>query len=270
MNILAIRRAIEYSPGESNIEKDRLILDAVVRILAARGHQVTTIDEEGFDAHTDEEIRSYALVIHMTRRLRSLIRLERLGIRCLNPARAVTHTATSRETTLLLLDAAGLPLPEWWAYEPEADEMFQCDAHLQRLLPAWIKGMHPKGVHPDAVRRVTSSLEADTRLLWMQAQGFSDVIAMLHIEGDLIKAYCVGGSLFLGDHPDHAALRPSLTALAHRIAAATGLCIFGFDLIRQPDGTMLIIDVNDWPSFSPCRAEAAEAIANLVERNKIP
>jgi hypothetical protein len=32
----------------------------------------------------------------------------------------------------------------------------------------------------------------------------------------------------------------------------------------DPDGTIRIIDFNDWPSFAPCRNEAAPHIAKAV------
>ena len=41
------------------------------------------------------------------------------------------------------------------------------------------------------------------------------------------------------------------------------------DCIVSPDGSIRIIDFNDWPSFAPCRTQAAphiaKAIVNLVK-----
>ena len=49
-------------------------------------------------------------------------------------------------------------------------------------------------------------------------------------------------------------------------AMVSGECfaIFGGDCIITPDGKINIIDLNDWPSFSPCAEEASEAIAAAV------
>ena len=44
----------------------------------------------------------------------------------------------------------------------------------------------------------------------------------------------------------------------------TGISVFGGDCIITPDGRINIIDLNDWPSFSPCAEEASEAIASAV------
>ena len=52
---------------------------------------------------------------------------------------------------------------------------------------------------------------------------------------------------------------------AERLAEAVGIDVYGGDCIVGSDGTFCMIDFNDWPSFSRCREEAAEAIASLVE-----
>lgn len=39
--------------------------------------------------------------------------------------------------------------------------------------------------------------------------------------------------------------------------------IFGADCVVDQDGEVHVIDINDWPSFRVCRAEAAKAIARL-------
>ena len=40
--------------------------------------------------------------------------------------------------------------------------------------------------------------------------------------------------------------------------------VYGGDSIVSPDGTIRIIDFNDWPSFAPCRKEAAIAIGKTI------
>ena len=50
----------------------------------------------------------------------------------------------------------------------------------------------------------------------------------------------------------------------NRLAGLTDLEVYGGDIIVRPDGSYCIIDFNDWPSFSRCRDEAAEAIAGII------
>lgn len=49
-----------------------------------------------------------------------------------------------------------------------------------------------------------------------------------------------------------------------RAGEALDVKIYGGDCIVSPDGTIRIIDFNDWPSFAPCRQEAAPYIAKCI------
>ena len=51
------------------------------------------------------------------------------------------------------------------------------------------------------------------------------------------------------------------------MARETGIVTYGGDAIVRADGSFCIIDFNDWPSFSRCRDEAADAIAAFVMRD---
>jgi len=42
------------------------------------------------------------------------------------------------------------------------------------------------------------------------------------------------------------------------------LDIYGGDAVISPDGSISIIDLNDWPSFAPVRDQASKFIANLI------
>ena len=57
-----------------------------------------------------------------------------------------------------------------------------------------------------------------------------------------------------------------LQTKAEALAAAVGLQVYGGDAIVTADGSWYMIDFNDWPSFSRCREEAAEAIAGLINQ----
>jgi hypothetical protein len=57
----------------------------------------------------------------------------------------------------------------------------------------------------------------------------------------------------------------ALAALAERGAAAVGLEVYGGDAVRDPAGALWLIDLNDWPSYGPCRASAADAIAGYLD-----
>lgn len=288
-SILAISRDPIYSPN--NEKKDAAIWNGVLERLRVRGWKIDEISEEELAGMSMKECQNrYSKIVHMARRMRSLMRIEKLNIPTFNKAHAVRTVAKSREATLLRLQQKGLPCPAWWAYDPEEDEMFVCDLNLQNLLPGWVKAMREDGAKPQDVSFVQSPLEADSHILQLSAERVPDIIVMQHIEGDLIKCYVV-----LDENPDGEIrllrwFRPQeigyskfgeaeshntppsnntideteLARLARAIGQTLDLQIFGFDAIVKSDDSINIIDVNDWPSFSCCQEDAADAIASVI------
>ncbi len=56
----------------------------------------------------------------------------------------------------------------------------------------------------------------------------------------------------------------TLRRIAGRAAEATGLEVWGGDAIVTPKREFVLIDFNDWPSFSRCREKAATSIARYI------
>ena len=52
--------------------------------------------------------------------------------------------------------------------------------------------------------------------------------------------------------------------MCEKAAEELDIKIYGGDCIMSEDGTLSLIDINDWPSFAPCRQLAAPAIARYV------
>lgn len=281
---LLVYRAPEYSPN--NVSRDAAILDAVGERLRIASCCLDTCVEGEWPA----DIETFDVIFHMARKLSSIMRLEQLSHPVIyNAPQGVRHVAKSRELMLMLLESAGVRVPQWWAFEPETDEMFVCEPQLQQLLPGWVKAMRPDGAQPDDVTFVRTPLEADSRILEFTAQQVPDIIVTKHLEGDLIKCYCVcdaGGEVAMihwfypqdtsyskfGNAEQHNSPLSHipfdavlLNRLAVQIASALDLQIFGFDSIVQSADDIAVIDVNDWPTFGVCRDEAADAIVQLIE-----
>ncbi|MDE7459285.1 MAG: hypothetical protein K2M77_10520, partial [Muribaculaceae bacterium] len=53
-------------------------------------------------------------------------------------------------------------------------------------------------------------------------------------------------------------------ALCNAAAEILDVSIYGGDCVISSDGKMRIIDFDDWPSFAPCRQEAATQIAKFI------
>ena len=252
-----IYRAKEYSPRD-NVAKDAAILEAVGEELNRRGQEVCYVHEEDFQVAA---LSRCDACISMARRFKSLLTLQQLkqsGLSVLNAPNAVQVTVQSRSTTLEILQAAGLPVADFWGYEPSEDASFLCDEPLQALLPGWVKAMHPRGVTDGDVCRVETPLEADSRVLELAAEGYTDIVVTRHVDGPLLKLYVVSGRV-VNVSEEASAYAP----LAEKVGEILHLDIYGVDMILSAEGPR-IIDVNDFPSFSSCRVVAAQAIASLA------
>lgn len=251
-----IYRATEYSPN-GNVPKDAAVLESVGDCLVSNNASVQYCHEEELQQWMDQgRLSDVQCVVSMARRWKSLLllqQMERNGIRVLNRPSAVQVTVQSRSTTLELLQAAGLPVVPFWSYEPSEDQMFQCEPELQQFLPGWVKAMHPQGVTPGDVQRVETPLQADSRVLELASNGYTDIIVTRHLEGELVKVYAAGDQCWPGGQ---------YAELMQQVGSVLGLDIFGVDLILTVDGPF-IIDVNDFPSFSCCREEASVTIAQI-------
>src|SRR5206468_2924253 len=102
--------------------------------------------------------------------------------------------------------------------------------------------------------------------------GIPQAVLQRHVAGVVLKFYAVADA-FLAWYPPPAtrvALAPAqmsaLERLVARAARAVGLEVFGGDVVLGADALRLI-DLNDWPSYAPCRPAAARAIASRLEAN---
>ena len=285
---LLVRRAAEHSPN--NVASDAAILDAVSSYLRGEGcYDVQVIGEETLSTQSLARLTADDVVLHMARRISSLTLLAQVKAQVINDPRSVMPLAGSREYMLSMLHEAGICVPAWWAYDPEDDDMFQCDPSLQGLLPGWVKATRPDGARPDDVMWVDTPLQADSQVLLLASQHVPDIVVTRHVEGDLLKVYCVAGDIISTFYPQESGYskfggqEQHNTALAHHpydpeelsqvartIATALRLQVFGFDAIISHQGLITVIDVNDWPSFSPCRPVAAQAIASMIHHKLSP
>lgn len=112
----------------------------------------------------------------------------------------------------------------------------------------------------------------------LAARGIQRAVLQPHVDGDLIKFYGVGASAAAGGGPPwfrwfyhkgqtvagHPLDPVHLARLARRAAGALGLEVYGGDAIATPDGRLMVLDLNAWPSFALYRDEAAAAIAGYL------
>ncbi len=259
-----ISRARRFSPNST--EKDVAILQEVERRLRERGLQTTVLSED----EADGALPPAAVYVTMGRSealLRQLEERQRQGATVVNSPTAVRICCRRREQ-MELLEQAGVDVAPreghdgYWVKRGDASAQAPGDVQFRR----------------DRESALTAAWE-------MQDRGVTEVEIRAHVAGDLVKFYAVRGTSFFrfyypgddgeskfGDEahngkPQHYPFDANcLRQTADRAAELLDTDIYGGDCIIRPDGTPVLIDFNDWPSFSRCREEAAEAIATCIVR----
>ena len=262
-----IQRAEVFSPN--SVEKDLAILEAVAARLRQQGCDVRMLAE---DAPT---FRAASLQAEDTQCVLSMARLPETlqwqktlqGVSIINSPEGVENC--TRSALQRIMERVGTPIPPqegpdgYWlkrgdaAAQQQGDVVFAADAQ---------------------------ALEAAVQT--MTGRGITDYVVSAHVPGDLVKFYGVSGGFFRYYYPTddgqtkfddelrngEARHYPfdvqAMQQASERLAEAVGVEVYGGDCIVRADGSFCFIDFNDWPSFSRCRDEAADAIAALVKVKK--
>ncbi len=282
MNFLEITRDKRFSPNMQ--KKDRDIIDDVAKILVGKGHQVKCIDENEFvTSHEADSLQQCDAIFTMLRSEEALMALEfqqSRNVIAMNPAKGIKN-AERKLITKLMADN-GIHLPPT-SFNLDYSDLKDCK------FPCWIKRGEGWAQDKNDVIFVENENEAMDALKTLKekyTQG--TVMAVKHIKGDLLKFYGVEGTdFFFVYYPDVNNTKFGMETIngkqqkfsfnaeklkneCNKIAHISKIYVYGGDCIVTPDGDFYIIDFNDWPSFSPCRQQAAKAIANrlLTEINK--
>ena len=267
MRILAVGRAERFSPN--SVERDRAILQAVIDRLQRRGHHVCLVSEDGVGHPGFPELPVVPdLILTMARRPETHRWLDSFGVVCINSPEGIAHCARSGLTDVM--ERIGTPVPP-----QEGSDGY------------WLKRGDAAAQTAGDVVYVSDRQQLATAIETMRNRGITDYVVSAHVVGDLVKFYGVGqGDFFRWYYPTDDGLskfgdehrngcarhyRFDVDALRYevqRLAAAVGVSVYGGDAIVRTDGSFCVIDFNDWPSFSRCRDDAADAIASLVSQRQ--
>lgn len=275
MFFLGISREPRFS---SNREiSDRDIFEAVCRRMNGSEDMLFRMTESEFarDGVTDPGM--FDAVFHMCRSDRALERLaeiEASGTVVCNSPSGVLNSRRVREVELLSGSGARFATSR---VVSTADM-----PHDWNVFPCWVKRGDSHSIQTDDVCHIADEKALSETLAQMRGRGFDSAVLQEHANGRICKFYGVGaGTLFryrflesVGEgrfgleeynelgcaDVDEDAFRNEVV----RIAGILGVDVFGGDAIVGEDGSVTVIDFNDWPSFFICRAAAADAIAGLV------
>lgn len=260
--VLAIYRAERFSPN--SVAKDKAIMDAVGAALMQRGHSIRAISEEQL---TDGDTADIILTMGRLRTTAEILeRKKAQGIRIINSPEGIRSCA--RACIDRIMRAAGIPVAP----------LSGCEGY-------WLKRGDEAAQSKDDVVFAADEAQKDAALASFARRGISSVVVTAHVSGDLIKFYGVRGTGFFrtyypcddgefkfgderlnGSSHHYGFSSGAMWRDAEHTAGLAGIDVYGGDCIVREDGSYAIIDFNDWPSFSRCREDAAEAIAGMVCR----
>ena len=290
MNIIGISRGTRFSPN--HVGNDAAIYNKVIEELLRMGHSVRSYAEDEFANASLDELAGASLegtfesssdglpevVVTMARDKQTLTRLlewEARGVRIINSPRGILNCVRRPMTELLL--AHKVPHPRSWIVA--TDEPFP----LEVTFPCWLKRGDSHAMVKQDVCYASTRDEAIRVVADMRERGIPSVVINEHLVGDLVKFYGVqGNDFFHWFYPSaHSHSKFGLETIngqaqglpfdpahlkqyADEAARVLDVPVYGGDAVVMADGSIRIIDFNDWPSFAPCREEAARAIAGRV------
>lgn len=276
IRIAGVMRAGAYSPN--HIGNDAAIFNLTAEALRKRGVEVNVFSEEEF-LKADIEA---PVVMAMCREQESIAKLKKLedeGRLVINSGYGIENCTRERMTRLLV--GNGVPYPE--SLIVDTNENIKGSMQRGEYDKVWIKRGDSHSKHKEDVSYCRHPEEAQEMLHEYFYRGIKRAVINRHLPGDLIKFYgIVGSDYFYHFYPmdmghskygyeliNGAATQipfdeTYLKEICGRAAEVLGVKIYGGDCIVDPDGSIRIIDLNDWPSFAPCRKEASKEIAKAI------
>lgn len=276
IKIAGIMRAGVFSPN--HIGNDSTIFNIVADQLRKRGCEVNVYSEDRF---VNQEITE-DIIVNMCREQRSIAKLQQLedaGALVINSGYGIENCTREHMTRILL--GSNIPFPE--SIMVNTDEGVRETLRRASMTPCWIKRGDFHTMHKEDVTYVRHAEEAQEVLQEYFLRGIKRAVISRHLEGDLIKFYGIAGTSFFywfypfdsdyskygkekanGKSRGFAFVEERLKAICAKAADALDVKIYGGDCVVSPEGEIRIIDFNDWPSFAPCRQEAATQIAKYI------
>ena len=276
ITIAGIMRAGAYSPN--HIGNDTAIFNAVAEHLRKRGCIVNVYSEEQLIAGNVTE----DIIINMCREQKSIALLQQMedaGKIIINSGYGIENCTRERMTRILM----GSNIPQPQSLMVNTNEMIIDSLEQGGFSQCWIKRGDFHAIHKEDVSFVRHPQEAQELLHEYFLRGIKRAVINKHIVGDLVKFYGVQGTPFfhwfypydLGHSKyGHEEINGKSQGIEFDIERMKHICqdaadvldvkIYGGDCIISPEGEIYIIDFNDWPSFAPCRDEAAPHIAKSI------
>lgn len=275
MHIIGVSRGSEYSPN--NVNSDSEIFNNAVNGLIALGCEVEVYTEKEF---VEKNIEG-DIIFDMARDRATIKRLQELedkGALVVNSGYGIMNCVRQPMTEILL--KSNIPHPRTVIIDTK--EEFCGDFY-----PCWVKRGTSHTILKEDVTFATCKEEVEATLADFRNRNITTAVISEHLEGDLIKFYGVQGTdFFYWFYPSHTHSKfglekingdskgynfdvNELKHISDLAAIALDTPVYGGDCVVDKDGTVRLIDFNDWPSFARCREEAGKKIAECIYNRAI-
>lgn len=262
LQIAGVRREQLYSPN--HVGNDAMIFMKTVEHLTELGADVKIYEEQDLAKIEIKEqfVFSMAQGVEGTE---ILLQLEKQGKFIINSPQGSINSY--RSNMVKILPEKGIPFPKSLIVSIDEKDKIKFEDFNARKI--WIKRGDVHAVHREDVTLVYSEDERKNIFREFEKRGITEVVLQEHLDGDVIKFYAIVGSplfhWYYLNGVNHTPFdKDKLVELAQNSAMALGLDVYGGDAVVAQDGSISIIDINDWPSFAPVRDEASEQIAKLI------
>lgn len=267
LKFAAVTRGQKYSPN--HIGNDSQIMQLTIEELQKMGHTVAMYEEDSISSETLSEKNIFTM-IRGSYALKKLVEFEKNGAFVINSTKAVLNCY--RERMARLLPDNGIPFPKSIIVETSAENIDLSLFNGQEKL--WVKRGDVHAIHREDVTMVHRTDELYSILREYERRGIEKAVIQEQLNGDVIKFYAVNGSEFFHWYYHNGSRQlpfdaNKLREIAIGSAKALQVDIYGGDAVIGEDGSIHIIDLNDWPSFAPVRNIAAGHIAKLIHKKAI-
>ena len=281
-NFAGIKRNIEFSPNHRGNDDEIFMLTAAE--LIKLGCTINIYSEGEFIEMAtlyEDYIFTMARSKTTVKKLQQLQQMDKLVI---NSGFGIEQCYRVNMTLNLIKN--NIPYPKSIVVSTEDP-----DEHIFQKVNSptfWIKRGDFHAIHKEDVSFVKGSVHGVNILKEYRLRNITEVVVSEHLYGDLVKFYGVAGTDFFhwfypiefnhskfnieavnGSSGYYNFDETLLKKYGADAAAALNVDIYGGDAIISPDGDINIIDLNDWPSFAPCRKEASGYIAQRIYKQAL-
>ena len=277
--IAGVKRNTKYSPN--HIGNDGMIFNLTAENLRRMGYEVSEYTESEFILMGEQEKYLFNMAREKST-LNYLKQIENNGAVVINSGFGVENCSRAAMTRLLMDN--GIPHPASIIVdvtEDPTDKLERMDADA-----FWIKRGDSHTIHREDVTYARNIVEAKSILQEFAFRDIPNAVINEHLVGDLVKFYGVADTEFFywfypfdlsltkfgleavnGSAKEFPFNVEALKKACDKAGEVLNVKVYGGDCVVDPSGDFKIIDFNDWPSFAPCRDEAAPYIAECISKN---